>query len=102
MSYSNYNDYNNSQSNDSSFSPMALGFLAGLVAGSAAAMLLAPYSGPDVRRRLRDGLNTGKERANEWMQEGKRRLSEEAQKLDSAFQAGREAYTRGGTQRNEA
>jgi gas vesicle protein len=89
------NDHYSSDSNGS-ISPMAMGFLAGLVAGSAAAMLFAPYSGPDVRRRLRDGIATGKERAEEWVQEGKRKLSEEASRLDTALQAGREAYMRSG------
>jgi gas vesicle protein len=96
----------------------ATSFLLGIAAGSAVAVLLAPCSGVDTRRRLKRGLNDGKakmsagadfvkRKSEEVAQDlvkkgetlvdaGKQRVADEAQRINSALQAGKEAY-RGST-----
>ena len=46
------------------FGGILLAFLTGALAGSVAAMLLAPRSGPETRRKIAELAETGKEKAN--------------------------------------
>jgi gas vesicle protein len=69
-----------------------VGFLVGAVVGAVAALLLAPASGTETRRRLRDA-------ADKLADEGRRRYDdargyagERADELKEAFRAGKEAY----------
>jgi gas vesicle protein len=45
-------------------------FALGSVAGAAFALLYAPYSGDETRRRMRDGIRRGAERGREKLREG--------------------------------
>lgn len=45
-------------------------FALGSVAGAAFALLYAPYSGEETRRRMRDGIRRGAERGREKLREG--------------------------------
>jgi gas vesicle protein len=86
-------------------------FLLGAVAGGVAALFLAPYNGVETRRRLKTGFRDGKSKAMQRSQEmaanivdrgeqlmdaGKKRIADEARKIDSAIQAGKNAYQQSG------
>jgi gas vesicle protein len=71
---------------------MLIGFLVGAVVGAVAGLLLAPASGVETRRRLRDA-------ADKLGEEGRRRLddargyaTERTDDLKEALRAGKEAY----------
>jgi len=88
-------------------------FLLGLAAGGAVALLCAPYSGIETRKRLKSRMDEGKskladgaeqikqrstalfEQAEEVVGAGKARVQDEMNRIESAFQAGRAAYRRG-------
>lgn len=67
-------------------------FLVGLAAGGAMAVLLTPQSGPDLRRRIKGEIDQKTGQAEEWLETGKRRVKEQARKVDSALHAARDAY----------
>ncbi|MEO5925215.1 MAG: YtxH domain-containing protein [Bryobacteraceae bacterium] len=91
-------------------------FLLGLAAGSALALLYTPFSGAEARGRIKKGIDDGKlkvaneaeaikvkgeemvkaatARASNLVDAGKKRVAEEHHRIDSAFQAGKEAYSR--------
>jgi gas vesicle protein len=80
-----------------------LWFLAGLGIGAAVGILYAPKSGDEVRQRLRevaeDGRETVKERARQareqaggWAEKGRDYLSQQKDQIRTAYEAGRQAY----------
>jgi len=79
---------------DSSFGPAASSFLLGLAAGSAVALLFTPYSGDETRRRLNQGVSEGKEKVMKTVNEGKKRVTDQASRIGSAVQAGKEAFSK--------
>lgn len=83
-----------------------LAFLVGGVAGAALALLYAPSSGAETRRKLRNGLEDAGEWAKDRCADTKDRLEEGADKvrqmvsdrkedLAAAFESGKEAFHRG-------
>jgi len=88
-------------------------FLLGLATGGAIALLVAPCSGIETRKRLKSRMDEGKskladgaeqikqrstalfEQAEEAVGAGKARLQGEMSRIESAFQAGRAAYKSG-------
>lgn len=73
--------------------------LLGAAAGGVAAILLAPHSGTETRRRLKDGFLNGKQtvaqRSKELTDAGKKRVTDEAHRIDAALKAGKTAYRQG-------
>jgi len=81
----------------------ATSFLLGTLAGAAVALLYAPCSGRELRRRIdgrvRDGAARGRdladralERGREWMDDAGRGWRSQKERLAAAIDAGRETY----------
>jgi gas vesicle protein len=76
-----------------SYMPAASCFFLGLAAGSAVALLFAPFSGEETRRRIhKKGIDGGKSKVLDGVNEGKKRVADQVHKIDGAIQAGKEAY----------
>lgn len=92
--------------------PNACYFGLGLLAGGAAALLLAPWSGREMRGKLRQGANDATAKVNEGvgylkrrsgeltskaeklMDAGKQRLMQEGHRIEAAIEGGKEGYFR--------
>lgn len=79
-------------------------FLLGGVIGAAVALLLAPTSGEETRRRLNDWLEENRKRTRDFLDEEgwegqKSRLSEalhaKKEKMETVLEAGKKAYEAG-------
>ncbi len=82
-----------------------MGFLLGAAVGAGVALLMAPASGPETRRRLgqtarrwgagmRDGIGQAREHFGELKSEVHGRIGELRHDVNTAVAAGREAFTR--------
>lgn len=69
-------------------------FLFGAIAGAAVALLLAPTSGEEMRRKLAERARESREKANEAAREGREFVTRQREHLTSAVERGREAYQR--------
>ncbi len=85
---------NNSLRNTNDTMSAATYFVIGLAAGGAAALLFAPFSGEETRQRIKQGFDEGTSKVTTGVNEGKKRLADEAHRIDTAFQAGKAAYNR--------
>jgi gas vesicle protein len=82
------------EGNEGHGNQMFMAFGLGMACGIMAALLMAPASGSDTRRRLNEVMHdvTGKARAAADQAGGS--LKREAQRLEHAFQEGRHAFMR--------
>jgi gas vesicle protein len=82
-----------------------LAFLLGGIVGAGLALLLAPKTGRDMRRQIRELAEETRERASEYvdqtrekvtssMEKGKEFYEEQKSAIKSALEAGKEAYER--------
>lgn len=82
-----------------------LSFIFGGIAGAAAALLLAPQSGRDTRRKVAELADDAKERAGGYVEDARERARSAVQRgrefvdekrsiIGTAVEAGREAYER--------
>lgn len=80
-----------------------LSFLLGGMVGAGLALLLAPQSGPETRKKIMDIAEDVKEKAGEYMSQAKDRVTSTVDKgksfveekkslIAAAFEAGKEAY----------
>jgi gas vesicle protein len=69
-------------------------FVLGAIAGAAVALLWAPASGDDTRRRLRERAEAARERANEAARQGREFVERQRDTLSTAIDKGKEAYHR--------
>ena len=69
-----------------------LAFILGAVSGAAVALLYAPASGEETRRRLAEKAREGRERAGRIAREGSEFLQRQRENLTAAVERGREAY----------
>ena len=76
------------------------GFVMGALVGAGIALLMAPATGSDTRKRLRDTAQRFKNAAGSKLGDAQTTLGEIREDAKSAFVAGREAYTRNRQQRN--
>jgi len=78
-------------------------FLAGLGLGALVGILYAPKSGRETREALRASAEEGrdfvvsrgreaKEQVNQWVGRGKEAVSRQKEQINSAIEAGRQAY----------
>jgi len=67
-------------------------FLLGAVAGAAVALLSAPASGEETRRRLSDKAREGKVRAGDVARQGREFIGRQRETIATAIERGREAY----------
>jgi len=73
-------------------SNVLVGLLLGAVAGGVAALLLAPASGEDTRKKIKDTLRRGKERIFDEVDEAKDFAQTHKEALKEAAIGGKEAY----------
>jgi gas vesicle protein len=73
-------------------SGVLVGFLVGAVVGAVVGLLLAPASGAETRRRLRDAADRMGEEGRRRIDDARGFAGERADDLKEAFRAGREAY----------
>jgi gas vesicle protein len=82
-----------------------LSFLLGGIVGAGLALLLAPKTGRDMRRQIRELAEETRERASDYvgqtrgkvtssMEKGKEFYEEQKSAIKSAIEAGKEAYER--------
>jgi gas vesicle protein len=67
-------------------------FLLGALAGAAVALLYAPASGDDTRRRLAQKAREGRDRAEELAREGREFVNRHRDDLGAAIDRGREVF----------
>ena len=73
-------------------SNVLVAFLVGAVAGSVVALLLAPASGADTRKKLKEGLRNTKDKALDGLENAKHYAEMHKDALKEAYQEGKEAY----------
>ena len=78
--------------NQSSAGTVLLAFAIGAVAGAAVALLYAPGTGEETRRRLADKAREGKQRAESALREGREVLRRQRDTLTEAIDRGREVF----------
>jgi gas vesicle protein len=71
-----------------------MGFVLGVVVGAGVALLLAPAAGVETRRRLGDTARRLRENAKDKIGQARGTLNEITEDAKSAFQTGREAFSR--------
>jgi gas vesicle protein len=75
-------------------SNVLVAFLVGAVAGGVAALLLAPASGTETRKKLAEGLRRAKEKAAEELDHAKEIADLQRQAIKEAYAEGKSAYQR--------
>ncbi|HEX5215385.1 MAG TPA: YtxH domain-containing protein [Vicinamibacterales bacterium] len=78
--------------NGNSAGAVLVAFALGAVAGAAVALLYAPASGEETRRKLAEKAREGRERAEEMARGGREFLTRQREQLASAVERGREAF----------
>lgn len=77
---------------DHSSGPVLMAFVLGAVAGAAVALLYAPASGDETRRRLADKAREGREKAEAVAREGREFVARQRENLSAAVERGRETF----------
>jgi gas vesicle protein len=67
-------------------------FMLGAIAGAAVALLVAPASGEETRRKLSEKAREGREKASEAARHGREFLRNQRDGLSTAFERGKEAF----------
>lgn len=78
--------------NGNSGGSVLLAFALGALAGAAVALLYAPASGEQTRRRLAEKAREGRDRAEALAREGREFINRQRDTLTSAVERGREAF----------
>jgi len=71
-----------------------LAFALGAVAGAAVALLYAPASGADTRRKLKHKARAGRDRVSDLADEGRDFLAKQRETIDAAVEHGRDVFER--------
>lgn len=79
-------------SHENSSGPVLMAFVLGAVAGAAVALLYAPTSGEETRRKLADKAREGREKAESVAREGRDFLARQRENLSAAVERGRETF----------
>ena len=69
-----------------------MAFVLGAAAGAAIALLYAPATGEETRRKLKDKARAGREKAEAVARDGREFLSRQRENLGAAVDHGREAF----------
>jgi len=78
--------------NGSSAGSVLVAFALGAIAGAAVALLYAPATGEETRRRLAEKAREGRDKAEGMAREGREFLNRQRENLASAVERGREAF----------
>lgn len=77
---------------DNSSGPVLLAFVLGAVAGAAVALLYAPSSGEETRRKLAEKAREGREKAEAVARDGREFLHRQRENLNAAVERGKETF----------
>ncbi|MDA1306417.1 MAG: YtxH domain-containing protein [Acidobacteria bacterium] len=77
---------------DNASGQVLLAFVLGAVAGAAVALLYAPSSGEETRRRIADKAREGREKAESAARDGRDFLHRQCENLNAAVERGRETF----------
>ena len=75
-------------------------FLLGAVTGAAVALLTAPTTGEETRRRLGEKAREGKVRAGEAARQGREFIDRQRETIATAIERGRDAYKQASRKEN--
>lgn len=78
--------------NGTSAGTVIMAFALGALAGAAVALLYAPTTGNEMRRKLADGAREGRERAEALAREGREFVQRQRETVAAAVERGREAF----------
>ncbi len=67
-------------------------FMLGAIAGAAVALLVAPATGEDTRRKLGERAREGRDKAAEAARQGREFIRNQREGLTTAFERGKEAF----------
>jgi len=79
-------------SNNGSSGSVLAAFVLGAVAGAAVALLYAPASGEETRKRLAEKAREGREKANTLAREGREFVARQRETITAAVTSGRQAF----------
>jgi gas vesicle protein len=87
--------------NGSSAGTILMAFAVGALAGAAVALLYAPATGEETRRKLGERARDARDRAEEFAREGREFINRQRENVAAAVEHGREAFeqARRGAQR---
>jgi len=80
--------------NGSSAGGVLMAFVLGAMAGAAVALLYAPASGEETRRRVAQKAREGREKAEAFAREGRDFVNRQRDTIATAVDRGREAFDR--------
>jgi gas vesicle protein len=80
--------------NHTSMGTVVAAFAVGAIAGAVVALLFAPASGEETRRKLAEKAREGRKRVDELAREGREFLERQGDQVVSAIDRGREAFER--------
>ncbi len=72
--------------------PVLMAFVLGAAAGAAVALLYAPATGEETRRRLKDKAREGRDKAEAVARDGREFLKRQRENLGAAVERGKEAF----------
>ena len=79
-------------SDDRGAGGVMVAFKLGAIAGAAVALLVAPASGEETRRKLGEKAREGRDKASEAARQGREFLRNQRDGLSTAFERGKEAF----------
>ena len=79
-------------SDDRGAGGVMVAFMLGAIAGAAVALLVAPASGEETRRKLGEKAREGRDKASEAARQGREFLRNQRDGLNTAFERGKEAF----------
>ena len=79
-------------SDDRGAGGVLVAFVLGAIAGAAVALLVAPATGEETRRKLSEKAREGRDKASEAARKGGEFLRNQREGLTSAFERGKEAF----------
>jgi gas vesicle protein len=79
-------------SNNGNSGSVLMAFVVGAMAGAAVALLYAPASGEETRRKLGEKAREGREKAETLAREGREFIARQRETLASAVATGRHAF----------
>lgn len=78
--------------NNNSAGTVLVAFALGAIAGAAIALLYAPTSGEETRRKLAEKAREGRDRAEQLARQGREFLDRQRETVTAAVDRGREAF----------
>jgi len=78
--------------NNNSGGPVLMAFVLGAAAGAALALLYAPATGEETRRKIREKAREGRDKAEAVARDGREFLNRQRENLGAAVERGRDAF----------